>query len=78
MKRITLSLLLSAVVCSGMLLTSSFWQSSTVSAQTQGKEVAGKSVATSDGTLICDCTAGGTTCKCIVPKDDAEIAMLMQ
>ena len=79
MKRITLSLLLSFGACAGMLLTASAWHSVPVSAQS--KEVPGKSVATSDGTLICDCTGGGSTCKCLVPKEsaeEAEAAMLAQ
>jgi hypothetical protein len=69
MKRIILSILLAVGMCSGILLVAD-WQPSPVSAQNQGKEVPGKSVATSDGTLVCDCTGGGTTCKCLVPKND--------
>lgn len=65
MKRITLNLFLSAGVFCGALLATSGWQSSSVSAQTK-KQIDGKSVATTDGTLICDCTAGGSSCKCIV------------
>lgn len=77
MKRITLNLLLCAGVFSATLLAASGWQPSTALAQSGSKQVPGKSIATQDGTLVCDCTKADTTCKCIV-DGGGDIAPLME
>lgn len=67
MKRLTLTLLLFTFALGGSLL-GTFSNSQVVYAQCSETKQ-GKSSATGDGTLVCDCTVtSGFNCKCTVPS----------
>jgi len=81
MKRKLLGGMLAIAACCAIFGAVADNRSSVVQAQCKQTQ-AGKQLATGDGTLVCDCTGGGTTCSCIVPADcpkgPAEEEMLMQ
>ena len=68
MKRKLLGGTLAIAACCAVFGAVAYDSSSVVQAQCKQTQ-AGKQLATGDGTLVCDCTGGGSTCSCIVPVD---------
>jgi hypothetical protein len=66
MKRKLLGGVLMIAALSAILGVLNFTHTTVVQADCTAK-VNGKSVTTESGTLVCDCTATGSSCSCIVP-----------